>query len=74
MLLQKRIGDSPALGKKRMLSIPKHDHNILSGAEIVTCIRDMNEVSTLSGTNMEVENGPLEDHVPLQTGGFPLPC
>ena len=23
---------------------------------------------------MEVENGPLEDHVPLQTGGFPLPC
>ena len=22
-----------------------------------------------SGTNMEVENGPLEDHFPLQTGG-----
>ena len=22
---------------------------------------------------MEVENGPLEDHFPLQTGGFPLP-
>ena len=29
---------------------------------------------TLPGTNMEVENGPLEDHFPLQTGGFPLPC
>ena len=28
---------------------------------------------TLPGTNMEVENGPLEDHVPLQTGGFGLP-
>ena len=23
---------------------------------------------------MEVENGPLEDDFPLQTGGFPLPC
>ena len=23
---------------------------------------------------MEVENGPLEDHFPLQTGGFPRPC
>ena len=22
---------------------------------------------------MKVENGPLEDHLPLQTGGFPLP-
>ena len=29
---------------------------------------------TLPGTNMKVENGPLEDHFPLQTGGFPLPC
>ena len=29
---------------------------------------------TLPGTNMEVENGPLEDHFPLQTGGFSLPC
>ena len=28
---------------------------------------------TLPGTNMEVENEPLEDHCPLQTGGFPLP-
>ena len=27
---------------------------------------------TLPGTNMEVENGPLEDHFPRQTGGFPL--
>ena len=26
---------------------------------------------TLPGTNMEVENGPLEEHFPLQTGGFP---
>ena len=26
------------------------------------------------GSNMEVENGPLEDPFPLQTGGFPLPC
>ena len=25
--------------------------------------------STGSGTNMEVENGPSEDHFPLQTGG-----
>ena len=30
-------------------------------------------ITTLPGTNMEVENGPLEDHFPLQTGGFPLP-
>ena len=30
--------------------------------------------NALPGTNMEVENGPLEDHFPLQTGGFPLPC
>ena len=22
---------------------------------------------------MEVENGPFDDHFPLQTGGFPLP-
>ena len=29
---------------------------------------------TLPGTNMEVENRPLEDHFPLQTSGFPLPC
>ena len=29
---------------------------------------------TLPGTNMEVESDPLEDHVPVQTGGFPLPC
>ena len=29
---------------------------------------------TLPGTNMEVETGPLEDHFPPQTGGFPLPC
>ena len=29
---------------------------------------------TLPGSNMEVENGPWEDHFPLQTGGFPLPC
>ena len=25
--------------------------------------------TTLPGTDMEVENGPLEDHFPLQTGG-----
>ena len=31
------------------------------------------KLRTLPGTNMEVENGPLEDHIPLQTGGFPLP-
>ena len=29
---------------------------------------------TLPGTNMEVDNGLLENHFPLQTGGFPLPC
>ena len=29
---------------------------------------------TLRLTNMEVENGPLDDSSPLQTGGFPLPC
>ena len=29
---------------------------------------------TLPETNMEVENGPLEDKFPLQAGGFPLPC
>ena len=29
--------------------------------------------NTFPGTNMEVKNGPLEDHFPLQTGGFPLP-
>ena len=23
---------------------------------------------------MEVENGPLKNHFPLQTGGFPLLC
>ena len=27
---------------------------------------------TLPKTNVEVENGPLEHHFPLQTGGFPL--
>ena len=27
------------------------------------------------GVNVGIlENGPLEDHFPLQTGGFPLPC
>ena len=35
---------------------------------------ETDEIFTLPGTNMEVENGPLEDHFPLQTGGFPLPC
>ena len=29
---------------------------------------------TLSGTNMEVEHGPMEDNFPLQTAGMPLPC
>ena len=27
---------------------------------------------SLPETIMEVENRPLEDHIPLQTGGFPL--
>ena len=31
-------------------------------------------LTTLPKANMEVENGPFEDHFPLQTGGFPLPC
>ena len=31
-------------------------------------------LSTPPGTNMEVDNVPLEDHFPPQTGGFPLPC
>ena len=29
---------------------------------------------TLPRTNMEVENISLQDHFPLQTGGFSLPC
>ena len=32
------------------------------------------KLCTLWLTNMEVENGPLEDYFPLQTVGFPLPC
>ena len=33
-----------------------------------------NQIGTLWLTHMEVENGPLEDYFPLDTGGFPLPC
>ena len=29
---------------------------------------------TSPGTNMEVENGPLEEHFPLQRGDVSLPC
>ena len=31
-------------------------------------------VYTLPKTNMEPENGPLEDYFPLQPSGFQVPC
>ena len=45
-----------------------------AGAEEVTSQRQTCTRHTPWKTNMEVENGPLEDHFPLQIGGFPLPC
>ena len=53
------VGCAEGVGKKIMLS----------GALIEDFIREPDKIITLAGTNLELDNGPLEDHVPLQTGG-----
>ena len=55
-------------------NIEKNLANLSLVENFCCCDEFVLNVYTLPGTNMEVDNGLLEDHFPLQAGCFPLPC